>query len=232
LGQLLDMAIRVYRRNFILFAAISVVVILPDALLLVVGVSLPTVVLRFISAPFILAAFYLAATQVVFRGPVGPLPILWTAVKRYRNFAGVLAGYLAAALSLLSAPSGIFLIAALGPTACVLAAESGSPSEAFKRQTYLLKGNLGRAVFGCGALFLLTLVLDNVLTIPAIVVVHLIPSSLAALQTFVGELSLIVMTCIATPLMPIGYCLVYVDLRVRKEGFDLDELAKSAADAA
>jgi hypothetical protein len=37
---------------------------------------------------------------------------------------------------------------------------------------------------------------------------------------------------LAIPLVPIAFSLLYVDLRVRKEGFDLDYLAKSAADAA
>jgi len=231
-GQLLDKAVQLYRRNFVLFAAISLVAIVPDAVLLVWGVSLPTIVLRVTSAPFILATFYLAAAQAVFRGPIGPLPILLAAVRRYRNFAGVLAGYFAAAFTLASSPAGISLIVAFGPTACVLAAESGTPAQAFKRWNYLLKKNLRRAALSCAALFLLCSGLAGVLAVLAIVGTDLIPSSQPGLQMIGQDVTLILPVLLATPIAAIGYCLVYVDLRVRAEGDDLDDLAKSAAGAA
>jgi hypothetical protein len=231
-GQLFDKAVQLYRRNFVLFGAISLVAIVPDAVLLVWGISLPTIVLRLISAPFILATFYLAAAQAVFRGPIGPLPILRAGVTRYRNFAGVLAGYLAAAFTVASSPAGISLIVAFGPTACVLAAESGTPAQAFKRWNYLLKKNTGRAALSCSALFLLCAGLAAVLAVLAIVGTDLIPSSHPGLQMIGQDVTLILPVLLTTPLAAIGYCLVYVDLRVRVEGDDLDDLARSSDDAA
>jgi len=233
LGQLFDRTIQVYRRNFVLFAAVSAVLAAPDAAILLFGASLATGVLRFISAPFALAAFYLAAAQVVFDGPIGPVAILLRAFRRYPSFAGVLSGYLGAVLALSTGPLGTWLIVAVGGTAaCVMAAESLNPWQTLHRRDRLIKGNMARVLLASSAIAIFSIVPMFVLLLSASLLLQLIPTSGSQLLAQTERVVVVLIGALATPIVPIGNCLLYVHLRDRNEGSELDDLAKSPADAA
>jgi hypothetical protein len=234
LGQLFDRTFQVYRRNFKLFFAISIVLVIPDAVIDLLGASFATGVLRFVSVPFVLGAFSLAASQVVFHGPAGPGTILRRALRRYPQFAGAVVGYIGAALSLSSGALGTWVIAAVGSasTACIMAAESLNPWRALWRQGDLLKGNMARALLFSAAILILSAIPMLVLISSTAVVIRLLPVSNHVGSMLVGRLLAILIGCLATPLVPIGTCLLYIQLRHRHEGLDLDDLAKSATGAA
>lgn len=232
LGELLDAAFHVYKRNFEFFAAISIVLALPDIAIFLLGWSRYGGIFRFFLAPFILATLYLGAAQVILRGPASASEILLTALRRYANFAGVFAGYILAALALLIPPLGIWLIVRWMLGACVLAAEPVKPREALKRSAQLVQGQWWRVFYTMAATLFLEIALVIILAFSVGVFFGLIPGLDHAVRvTSAGVLAALI-AALVTPLVPIAFTLLYVDLRVRKESSDLDGLAKSASDAA
>jgi len=81
-------------------------------------------------------------------------------------------------------------------------------------------------------LSLLELVLEVILGASAGIAVLLIPGLDLLAKAMAGSVLATVVGSLVVPLGPIALTLLYVDLRVRKEGMDLDSLAKSATDAA
>jgi hypothetical protein len=82
-----------------------------------------------------------------------------------------------------------------------------------------------------GTIVALDLVLIAILTLTVGVAAAFLPLEYDLALSLIGA-GIVLLTWLVIPLIPIGFGLLYVDLRVRKEGFDLDYLATSAADAA
>lgn len=232
LGQLLDRTFSTYRRNFTFFALIALVVSLPDIVLAILGLSRLSPVIRILYAPFILALLYLGASAVILRGQSQFGPVLRAAVGRFANFAGIYAGYILAVIALLIPPLGLWLIVRWAPAACVLAAEPVKPRQAFGRSVQLVHGQWWHSFFVMATVLILQLVVEAILAFSVGLIVGLLPGIDAAMSLRLARVAGSVVGTFAVPLIPIGYTLLYVDLRVRREGFDLDQLAKSAADAA
>jgi hypothetical protein len=232
LSELLDGIFKVYRRNFQFFAAISLVLALPDVLMLLAGLGNFSGLARFFLAPYILATLYLAAAQVVFRGPASAGDILIAGFRRYSNFAGVYARLILAVLALIIPPLGIWLLVRWAPAASVLAAEPVKPGQAVKRSAQLVTGSWWRTFGIMSTIGILTAVLELILGFSAGISVFLIPGLDIKGETLAAGVLARILASLVVPLVPIGYTLLYMDLRVRKEGLDLESLAKSASDAA
>jgi hypothetical protein len=232
LSELLDAIFKLYRRNFELFAVISLALSVPQVIFLLAGLSGFSGIMRFFLAPYILSTLYLAAAQVIFRGPASAGDILIAGFRRYSNFAGVYARLILAALALVIPPLGIWLLVRWAPAASVLAAEPVKPKEAVRRSAFLVTGFWWRTFGTMAVIALLEFILSFILGFSAGVAILILPG----IDMLAKELAINVVTAIlgslVMPLVPIGYTLLYVDLRVRKEGMDLDSLAKSASDAA
>ena len=85
---------------------------------------------------------------------------------------------------------------------------------AFRRSAGLVGGNWWR-VFGIGACYVLVVVILALIPLALVSIGSTVPANLAS--GIVGAL--------AMPWMMIGATLLYFDLRVRREGFDVDTLA-------
>jgi hypothetical protein len=232
LGQLLDRTFSIYRRNFTFFALCALIVSLPDIILEILGFSGISGLVRLLYAPFVLALLYIGASEVVLRGRAQFGWVLRAAFARFGNFAGIYAGYILAVLALLIPPLGLWLIVRWMPAACVLAAEPVKPRQAFRRSAELVSGQWWRAFFVMTTIVILEVVVVLILAFSIGVVVGLLPGLDRDTSLEMARVAGLIVGSFAVPLVPIGYTLLYVDLRVRKEGFDLDQLAKSAADAA
>ncbi|MEO6797062.1 MAG: hypothetical protein ABI401_05720 [Candidatus Dormibacter sp.] len=232
LSELLDATFKVYRRNFELFASISLVLSLPSVLFLVAGLSKWSGLMRFFLAPYVLATLYLAAAHVVFRGPASATDVLQAGFRRYGNFAGVYFRLIVAALALIILPLGIWLLVRWAPAASVLAAEPVTPGQAVKRSASLVQGFWWRTFLIMLTIGLLDAVIVIILGASAGLGVALIPGLDLTTKVLAASVLATVLASLATPLVPIGYTLLYMDLRVRKEGMDLDSLARSATNAA
>lgn len=232
LSELLDCVFKIYRRNFELFAAISLVLALPDVLLLLAGLHNLSGLVRFFLAPYILATLYLAAAQVVLRGQPSAGHILLEGFRRYSNFAGVYARLILAVLALIIPPLGIWLLVRWAPAASVLAAEPIKPGAAVKRSAYLVTGFWWRTFGIMAVIALLEFIVSFILGFSIGLLILIIPGIDILSKALAISVGATILGSLVVPIVPIGYTLLYVDLRVRKEGLDLDSLAKSAADAA
>ena len=232
LSELLDAVFKVYRRNFALFASISLVLALPDVLLLLAGVHSLSGLARIVLAPYVLASLYVASAQVIFRGQGSAAQIMLAGLRRYRNFAGVYIWLILAVMALVIPPLGIWLLVRWAPAASVLAAEAVGPREAVKRSAYLVTGFWWRTFGIMAVIAILEVVLSFVLGFSVGVAVFLIPGLDFVAEAEAVSIGATILGSLVVPLVPIGYTLLYVDLRVRKEGIDLDSLARSASEAA
>src|SRR5689334_11905556 len=93
LPELLDRAIREYRRHFVFFAAIAIICVLPEVIADWIWRSgTPILLTRLLVAPFALGLLFISATQVVIWNQARLGDVLVAAFKRYFPFAGVVAG--------------------------------------------------------------------------------------------------------------------------------------------
>ena len=102
-----------------------------------------------------------------------------------------------------------------------VAIENKSTFDALRRSHELVKGNWWR-VFGIGVVFVL---LGIALLIPAIIASVIVGFINAVLSNIVLGVAI----ALVTPVMYIGSTLLYIDLRVRKEGYGLQGLADDLA---
>jgi hypothetical protein len=232
LSELLDAIFKLYRRNFELFAAISLVLSIPQVIFLLAGLAAFSGFMRFFLAPYILSTLYLAAAQVIFRGPASASDILIAGFRRYSNFAGVYARLILAALALIIPPLGIWLLVRWAPAASVLAAEPVKPKEAVGRSAFLVTGFWWRTFGIMVVIAVLEFILSFILGFSAGIAILVLPGIDMLTKELAVNVVAGILGSLVLPLVPIGYTLLYVDLRVRKEGLDLDSLAKSASDAA
>ena len=237
LAPLLDRAFQDYRRRFIFFVTIVVICLLPD--LIVEFIWGPGAVLgatRLIFAPYALGLLYISATQVVIWNEANIKDVLLAAFHRYFPFVGVCFAYLLCYLSLLIPPLGIWLFVRWGTAPAAVAAEPIGPNAAVRRSAALVKGNWWRCFFTMTAVLMLSGLVAVILGLSAGVgtsfVVSVVPGVPYSVSVMVVGSVALLAGSLAIPLVPIAFSLLYVDLRIRKEGFDLDYLARTAAEAA
>jgi uncharacterized membrane protein YesL len=99
--------------------------------------------------------------------------------------------------------------------------ENKSTFDALRRSHELVKGNWWR-VFGIGVVFVL---LGIALLIPAIIASVIV----GFINDVLSNVVLGVAVALVTPVMYIGSTLLYIDLRVRREGYGLQGLADDLA---
>lgn len=174
--------------------------------------------------PFQTGAVFLAAICIVLGRPVSFRVVLSGIVRRYLALWLINLLYLAVALTLFCFPVTIWLGARLSLAVPVLLTEESGAGVAIERSWRLTDGSFWRTL----AVIVLSLVLGTVLQWALLPVfagaATLIPLSLA----FKGALVLVALSItpqIAQPLFAIALTLVYFDLRVRREAFDLEMMA-------
>ena len=109
----------------------------------------------------------------------------------------------------------ILVIWFFAPHAIII--ERRDPISALGRSRELVRGNWWR-VFGIGVVFVLIILgLSSITTLPAVV--------FASLPTLLENIIAVIISAVLFPIAYIGGTLVYIDLRVRKEGYNLDMMA-------
>lgn len=237
LPQLLDRAFQVYRRNFLFFATIAIIWVVPDLIVEAIwGSGAVLAATRLFFAPYVLGLLYIGATQVVVWNEANLKDVLLAAFQRYFAFVGVLFAYVLCYLSLFIPPLGIWLFVRWGLAPAAVAAEPIGPNAAVRRSAALVKGSWWRCFTAMATVLILSSVVALILGLSAAVgmtfVMSFVPSLPYDVSVMVVGSAALFAGSLAIPLVPIAFSLLYVDLRVRKEGFDLDYLATSAAEAA
>jgi len=173
--------------------------------------------------PFLTAAVARASADLYLNRPVTVPDVYRAALKRFWPILGallLLALSVAGGFFLLIVPGIIFLVRlVLAPVPVML--EGAGPGRALSRSWQLSQGNFWRMV-GLG---LLITVLEEVVA----GIISVIPALLAH---FAGPVGWVISGAgaaagliLVTPLQTIALVLLYFDLRIRKEGFDLTLLA-------
>lgn len=178
--------------------------------------------------PFTLGAITRAAIDLVQGGPVGVRSALAGVARRYWGLLGLSALYLLLSPLALCLPVFIWLFVRWAVAIPVMLAEGVGPIRALDRSWTLTRGNWWR-LFGILLLmYLLTSVVSGALgafALPLAVAVPFIPAAVR------GAIILTVDTLAGAVVQPALYLcvvLLYFDLRIRRESFDLDQLARQA----
>lgn len=253
IGELIDAAVRLYRLEWKALMGIVAFVVVPvtflelwttqlvlgqsgpatmssDALGQLVVVSLAMFAVQFlIVQPFLLAATARAAADVYLGTPV-------TIGGTYRYALGRLPSILLITiLSTLAALLGFVLLIvpgiivlvrlAFAPVALVVEGHRGSG--ALRRSWRLTKGFFWRTL---GTLLLSGLIVgivSGILSIPGEMAVQALGPDAWPISALVTALA----TVLLTPFGTVVIVLLYFDLRIRKEGFDLEVMARELATA-
>jgi hypothetical protein len=253
-GQIIDAAFRIYRQHFLSFFTVVLVLhVLPTLLLAVVtglvSESPPgrasSVAQALVSMAALLGAFGFQMVALVFVSAVltksaseaylGVEPgDLFTQLRKATPFllrllgTILLEGLLIGVASMFCLVPGIWLTLAYATTPAAVALEELSPIDALRRSRKLTKGSLPRIA---GINVIIT-ILSLLITGPSQLIVHFVsPTAKAALGTFgsvmLGNLICMPFSALALPLGTLISVILYYDLRIRKEGFDLEMLASN-----
>jgi len=148
----------------------------------------------------------LAKTLVIFVGVA--IPVLLSALL------AVVLGPFAVLLFFLAIPVGIVLVLGYAlVTQAVILESLPAPTAALGRSWNLTKGFKGKV-------FLLGFVVFVLLLIPQIV------GAMVSFVPYVGAAASALIQLMVYPVLPCAFTLLYYDLRVRKEAFDLEYLAR------
>jgi membrane-anchored glycerophosphoryl diester phosphodiesterase (GDPDase) len=245
IGELLDRAFTIYRRRFVLLAGIAAVAqvvplvglsalaLMPPrpsmaGTVLLVATALLTVLLVAVAYLFSQAAAVQAVSALVLGEDI-------SIVEAYRRTRGgiarlvgllvlmglgILGGYVMCIV-----PSIIFgLYWSVAIPALVL--ERLAPMDAMKRSWNLVRGHGGRAFVLALLYVAVSLAAALVLAVPAQVPLWISTShgQVSPALGVLGQVGSSVANVISSSLWNIMICLFYYDLRIRKEGFDVEHL--------
>ena len=253
IGDLLDETFRMYRRHFVLFAGISAIVSIPVAALYgylyyslfiglaeqagtgqplelsnttLVGIVVVTVI-ALVLVPFNYGAVTYAVCESAQGNPVTAGGVLRGVLRKYFQILGyglvvVLMGLLFCLL-----PLWIWIWVMWVAVLPVMFVENTGLVAAMSRSWRLVEGRWWRTFLILILIFILVYVVQTALgafIAGAQVLVEIILSSIAS--TWIFASASIVVASLVNPILQIAIVLIYFDLRVRKEGLDLFQLAK------
>ena len=257
IGDLLDETFRMYRRHFLLFAGISVILSIPSAALFGLALaSLSSVVqqanghttdlsfltpllggfaaglvVNFLFLPFSMGAIVYAASESALGRVVTPGGVLAGVLRRYLALLGfwllfLVSFYVSLILCVVPVALWAWIFVSWIVVTPAMFVENIGLGAAFGRSWWLVQGRWWRtflvlfligiiwyvAQFALGAFLQLgTLLLELVVS----------PFIAAAISSATGQ----VVAALVNPILQIAIVLVYFDLRVRKEGLDLFQMA-------
>jgi hypothetical protein len=237
-GDILDEMFDLYKRHFILFVGIAAVIHIPIyAISATIGGTIATGIgglLNGIGSYFVLAATTFAVSQCYLKKQTS-IADSYKAVgiRALSLFATMLiAGLIIlGGLCLLIVPGVILAFRyAFISEVCVIEEKSGK--EARVRSAFLAKDNVARIFVVSLLTGILAAIINGVLTAPVQILVAVLTGTDGSTSPS-GPLGLLVglvtgiATALTSPIQIISFVLLYYDLRVRKEGFDIEMLANS-----
>ena len=256
-GDLLDETFRLYRRNFVLFAGISVIVSIPSSALLGYGYSLfgnilqqsttgvapdfgvlastlPAlavgVLVNIALIPFFYGAVIYAACEAAGGRPVSAGGIVTAVMRRYFPLLGyfLLIGLMALAFCLI--PLWIWIWIGWLVVVPAMFVENAGLIQAMGRSWRLVEGRWWRTFLVIFLLFVIQyvarLALNAFIALAQYLLLIVAPSGLVL---GIAGATQVIVDSLVNPILQIAIVLVYFDLRVRREGLDLFQLAQRVA---
>ena len=256
IGDLLDETFRIYRRHFLLFAGISVILAIPSAGLQ--GYSffalfnnflqsvnagqnpdfnslLPPLILfalgylvNFLLSPFIFGAVIYAACESALGRPIDIWGVLRGVLHRYFPILGYV--FLLDLMVLLFCLFPLWIWIAVGWVAVlpVMFVENVGLGAAMGRSWRLVEGRWWRTFLILFLVLLLWYFARGALEAFVSLANLLVGVVVSSYVTLaITEAAAIVISALVTPIVQIAIVLVYFDLRVRREALDLFQLAQN-----
>lgn len=245
-GEILDRTFTMFRRHFVLWIGITA---LPQLLSLafelmrtfwggigtrqiLIGFSASTILLSllvlvvaFIAGLFAQAATFLAVTDLYLNRPVSIADCLrraWGEILTVFG-VGILNGLaILAGLVALVIP-GIYIFCRLLVSVPAALVEQLGPSEALSRSWRLTRDNAGRAFVLIVLYFVLSIAGGMLFQLPFTIATLTYRNNAAMLQMWAAftQVGNTLVNIVVSPILLIATSVFYFDLRVRKEGFDL-----------
>jgi len=262
IGDLLDETFRMYRRHFLLFAGISVILAIPSAALVglvfaslssVVGETGQTdfaaftpfleslgaaVIVSVVILPFTQGAVMYAACESALGRPVTAGGVFVGVLRRYFPLLGywllfALTGYLAAALCLVPLVLWAWVFVLWSVATPAMFVENIGLAAAMSRSRYLVQGRWWRT-------FLVLLLMVVVWYLSRVALGAFLQLGQVLLTNvfspfIVSAIALAgsqLVGALVTPVLQITIVLIYFDLRVRREALDLFQMAYRIASPA
>ncbi|MGH7627383.1 MAG: hypothetical protein ACREOJ_18955 [Gemmatimonadaceae bacterium] len=256
--EIVDASFRVLRQSYLQLAAVAAVILLPYIIVVVVMGANPADVPRVlgfsvllgICAAVVEGAIVVAVSESYLNGTTRVAEALASAAKRLPGLIGVailrglVVGFGVVAVVLIPGiAAGVLLrnnipamvvvlfLLALAPAVylvlrtlfmtAVLMLEQTGVGNSFKRSWHLAGGQMWRV--------LLTMLLAWVIYIGLFVVLSLAVNLLLTRNPTVSAVLSAIVMCFAYPFVGVVTTLLYYDLRVRKEGFDLELMTEQLA---
>jgi hypothetical protein len=253
IGDLLDETFRMYRRHFFLFAGISAIVAIPVAALwgylyfslfagiaeqagtgqpidvstsTVVGVVAVTVI-GLVLVPFNYGAVIYAVCESAQGNPVTAGGVVRGVARKYFQILGYAAVVVLMGLMFCLLPLWTWIWVMWVAVLPVMFVENTGLIAAMRRSWRLVEGRWWRTFLILFLVFILVYVVQTALgafIAGAQILVEIILSSVAS--TWIFASASIVVASLVNPILQIAVVLIYFDLRVRKEGLDLFQLAE------
>jgi hypothetical protein len=256
IGDLLDETFRMYRRHFLLFAGISVILAVPSAALfgLALGSFMSAIqqtgavtdlsfltpllatfavglVVNLLILPFTMGAVMYAACESALGRPVTAGSVFMGVVRRYFPLLGywllfLFSLYLSLALCVAPVALWLWVFVSLIVVTPAMFVENIGLGAAFGRSWRLVEGRWWRTFLVLFLMFIVWYVvglgLGGFIQLAQFLLGLVVsPFIAAAISLGTGEL----VSALVNPIMQIALVLIYFDLRVRKEGLDLFQMA-------
>jgi hypothetical protein len=257
IGDLLDETFRMYRRHFLLFAGLSVLLSIPSAALSsfsyytlfgnflqqtgpglslttdqvlqagTIAVYLAGVLITIALVPFLYGAVTYAAGESALGHPVTLSSVLSGVLRGYFPLMGywLLIGLMLVAFCLI--PLWIWILVGWAVVMPVMFIENVGLGAAIGRSWRLVQGRWWRTFFTIVLMFIIWFVARIALRafiVLAQSLLQLVIPSLAVL--WISAATSVIVGSLVDPLLQIVIVLIYFDLRVRREGLDLFQLAQ------
>jgi hypothetical protein len=262
IGDLLDETFRMYRRHFLLFAGLSVILSIPEAALSsfsyytlfsnflqtgsslgglpvrslldggTIGVYLFGALITLALVPFFYGAVTYAACESALGRPVTPASVLSGVLPRYFPLLGywLLIGLMLIVFCLI--PLWIWIWVGWAVVMPVMFIEHIGLGAAMGRSRRLVEGRWWRTFFTLVLMLIIWFVARTALRafiVLAQSLLQLVIPNVAAL--WIAAATSVIVGSLVNPLLQIAIVLVYLDLRVRREGLDLFQLAQRVTGA-
>jgi hypothetical protein len=257
-GDLLDETFRMYRRHFFLFAGISVILSIPLAalagysfftlftnLVQQAGTDQPLDVTTLSTSlaafalfglvnlalyPFLYGAITYAACESALGRPVTVWGALGGALRRYPHIALYLILVILMALMFCLLPLWIWIWVGWVAVMPVMFVENTGVITAMGRSWRLVQGRWWRTFLIVFLMFILVEVVASALGAFLYLAQALLQIVLSTyLSLAISEAASIIVASLVNPILQIALVLIYFDLRVRREGLDLFQLAQHLA---
>ncbi|MFI5282015.1 MAG: hypothetical protein ACHQ0J_02660 [Candidatus Dormibacterales bacterium] len=254
-GDLLDETFRIYRRNFALFAGISVILAIPQAVLAgylsfsaldmftqlatpaqpvdlgrlegVLAAELIALLIEVALAPFLYGAVTYAAGEAAQGRAVTAAGVIRGVLGRYFQILGYLALFVGMGILFCLFPLWIWIGVGWVAVIPIMFIENAGLGAAMGRSRHLVQGSWWRTFLILFLMFIIILFVNLALSAFAGLAEGLIGIFAAsAVVAAVATGARVLVQSLVNPAFQILIVLIYFDLRVRREGLDLFQLAQ------